>query len=67
MSNSRHYCVKPLKYGMGWHVWDNHAAQSVRTEPTRKEARRIVVGLNAGWIQRHEVEKAPSGDSAAQG
>jgi len=44
-----------------WLIWDNDSNMSLKTVPTRKEARRVVLGLNAGWIRRDEMEKAPAG------
>jgi len=57
----KHYRVMPNKEGNGWYVYDNHKGQIIKIVPIRKEARRIVNGLNEGWInvlkeEDHEAE-----------
>jgi len=69
MTTRNRYSVKTDRDGFGrivQHVvWDNDAACSIKFVKTRKECRRLVVGLNKGWIHLDEVEEAAKGDTAA--
>jgi hypothetical protein len=60
--NSKRYTVKDERDSFGrvvrHFVWDNDTACSIKTVTTRKECRRLVVGLNQGWIHLDEVEEA---------
>jgi hypothetical protein len=40
-----------------WFVWNNWESRNVCTVTSRKECRRLVVGLNKGWIDPDEVEE----------
>jgi hypothetical protein len=44
-----------------WYVYDNDTSERVKSLPTRKEARRVTIGMNAGWIP-NEMEEKKSGD-----
>ena len=64
MSNRPQYKVERERFGIGWHVWDNWGNRIYKTVTNRAECRRLVTGLNKGWIT-DEVEKETSGDTAA--
>ena len=49
-----HYKVLPGE-GPTWRIYDNWKDAIVKNVSTRKEARRIVKGLNDGWIKEEEL------------
>jgi hypothetical protein len=63
---SNNYAVKRAPNLINiWFVWNNWESRNVCTVTSRKECRRLVVGLNEGWINPDEVEEAAKGNTAA--
>jgi len=47
----KHYKALQGRAKNEWYVYDNYKDQIVKPVATRAEARRIAVGMNAGWIR----------------